>query len=200
MLWTIDRATAATTLVGPISNSIAIIDIAFNSLGQLYGIDIATDALVAIDKTTGQGSVIGSIGFNANYASGLAFDLQTDVLYFATIEDFGGFNVVQEMWTVDTTTGAATLLGPVSTTPGEIQVDAFAIAHHPTACASTAEVPWLSWNVDSGTTAPGQASNVTVTADSQGLAVGTHDATLCVYTNDATQRRVPVAVSLQVTP
>lgn len=199
MLWTIDRTTAETQLVGPITNSIAIIDIAFNSLGQMYGIDIATDALVAIDKTTGQGSVVGSIGFNANYASGLAFDLKTDVLYFVTVEDFGGFNVFQEMWTVNTTTGAASLVSPVSMTPGEIQVDAFAIAHVSTACASSGDVPWLSYDVASGTTGAGQTSTVSVNVDTTGLDAGTHTATLCVYTNDASQRRVPVAVSVDVT-
>jgi hypothetical protein len=199
LLWTIDTATAVTTLVGPISNSIAIIDIAFNSLGQLYGVDIATDALVAIDKATGAGSVVGSIGFNANYASGLAFDLETDALYFLTVEDFGGFNVFQEMWAIDTTTGAATLLSPVSTTPGEIQLDAFAIAHAPTACASVGEIPWLALDVTAGTTVPGQTSNVVLTAHTDGLATGLHEATLCVYSNDATQRRVSVTVSLNVT-
>lgn len=197
-LWTIDPQTAATTLVGPITNSIAIIDIAFNSLGQMYGIDIATDALVAIDKTTGQGSVIGSLGFNANYASGMAFDMSTDVLYFATIEDFGGFNVFEEMWTVDTVTGAATLISPVSLTPGEIQIDALAIARQPTACASSADVPWLSFDVTSGTTSPGQTSNVVVSANSQGLSPGDHQATVCVFSNDASQRRIPVGVTLTV--
>lgn len=199
-LWRIDMATAATTLVGPITHSIAIIDIAFNSLGQMYGIDIATDALLAIDKNTGQGSVIGSIGFNANYASGMAFDMTTDVLYFATVESFGGFNVFQEMWTVDTTTGAATLVNPVSLTPGEIQIDAFAIARQPTACASYADVPWLSFNLTSGTTAPGQTSNVLVNANSQGLSPGSYQATVCVLSNDASQRRVPVGVTLVVNP
>jgi len=198
MLWTMDTNTAVTTLVGPITNSIAIIDIAFNSLGEMYGIDIATDALVAIDKTTGQGSVIGSIGFNANYASGMAFDLTTDVLYFATIEYFGGFNVVQEMWTVDTVTGAATLISPVSTTPGQIQIDALAIAHQATVCASSTDVPWLSFDTTSGTTSPGETSNVVVSANSQGLTAGTYQATVCVYSNDASQRRVPVGITLVV--
>lgn len=198
MLWTIDTQTAAATLVGPITNSIAIIDIAFNSLGQMYGIDIATDALMAIDKNTGQGSVVGSLGFNANYASGMAFDLTADVLYFATVEDFGGFNVFQEMWTVDTVTGAATLISPVSMTPGEIQIDALAIARQPTACASPSDVPWLSFDVTSGTTAPGQTSNVVVSANSQGLPLGNHQATVCVFSNDANQRRIPVGVTLTV--
>ena len=42
--------------------------------GLMYGVDIVTDTLVAIDKTTGEASTIGSIGFDANFAEGLDFD------------------------------------------------------------------------------------------------------------------------------
>ena len=197
-LWTIDPTTTQTTLVGTVTNSIAIIDIAFNAQGQMYGVDIADDALVAIDKTTAEGSVIGSLGFNANYASGLAFDLQTNTLYFATVEDFGGFNVVQEMWTIDTVTGAATLISPVSTTPGQIQIDAFAIAHQATACSAATDIPWLSYDLAGGTTTGGGSAVVTVTLNAAGLNAGTYSANLCVQSNDPVHRSVAVPVEFDV--
>ena len=68
----------------------------------MYGMDIVSDALFAIDKTTGNDALIGSIGFNANYAQDMAFDLSTGILYLA---GFDGDAFTDYMYTVDTTTG-----------------------------------------------------------------------------------------------
>jgi predicted extracellular nuclease/subtilisin-like proprotein convertase family protein len=52
------------------------------------------------------------------------------------------------------------------------------------ACSSLADVPWLSVSPSNGTTAAGNAIDVTVTLDSTGLAVGTYNANLCIDSND----------------
>ena len=106
----LDTNTAATTLIGPITgvgdpSGTAVIDIAIDPNGLMYGIDIVTDTLVAIDKTTGEASTIGSIGFDANYSEGLDFDDTTGTLYFAGFD-----NNLNEaiMYMIDTETGLAT--------------------------------------------------------------------------------------------
>ncbi|GAB4144779.1 MAG: hypothetical protein Fur0021_01620 [Candidatus Promineifilaceae bacterium] len=54
----------------------------------------------------------------------------------------------------------------------------------PPACSNLADVPWLSEDPTMGTTAPGGSTDVTVTFDSTGLAVGEYTANLCISSND----------------
>jgi hypothetical protein len=76
-LWTIDRVTGATAQVGEITGAACIIGIAVDPTGLMYGLDIVSDSLFAIDKTTGNASLIGSLGFNAGYAQDMTFDQAT---------------------------------------------------------------------------------------------------------------------------
>ncbi len=59
-------------------------------------------------------------------------------------------------------------------------------------------LPWLSVSPSSGTTAGGATSNVTVSFNTTGLLQGTYSGQLCVASNDSTQPRVRVPVSLTV--
>ncbi len=70
----------------------------------------------------------------------------------------------------------------------------------PSACSSPSDIPWVSVSPSSGTTAPGDSSDVTVTFDSTGLADGTYGGTLCITSNDPAVPLVEVPVSLQVMP
>jgi subtilisin-like proprotein convertase family protein len=65
-------------------------------------------------------------------------------------------------------------------------------------CVTPADVPWLSVAPAAGTTTPGSSSNLTVTLDSTGLALGSYEALLCVASNDPVSPLVPVPVSLEV--
>ncbi len=67
----------------------------------------------------------------------------------------------------------------------------------PEGCEDPTNIPWLSVSPTSGSTAGGGSSEVTVTADPTGLAIGTYDAILCVNVN-TTQETVEVPVSLEV--
>ncbi len=66
-------------------------------------------------------------------------------------------------------------------------------------CDDPGDVPWLRVSPESGTTAAGGASNVTVLVDSTGLAAGVHEANLCVGGNDPDNPLVGVPVSVTVT-
>ena len=66
-LYTLDLATGTPTVVGSASGP-CIIDIAVNAAGEMYGVDIVTDELVSIDKSTGAVTAIGSLGFDADFA------------------------------------------------------------------------------------------------------------------------------------
>ncbi len=104
LLYTVDLVTAATTLVGTSSVGGLIIGLACDAAGNLYAIDLVNDNLLSVDKATGAGTVIGLLGININYAQDIAFDRDNDILYGTLYAGSGG------LYTIDVTTGAASLL------------------------------------------------------------------------------------------
>jgi len=150
-LYTVDLATGAATVVGQITNAPAIIDIAMSPDEVIYGVDIVNDVLVRIDPQTAAGTVIGSIGFSANYAQGMDFDDETGILYLAA---YGGSG---ELRVADLNTGATTLVGAF---PGGAETDALAFA-----TGGSYDVPWLDENPTSGTVASGTSAVIDVMFD-----------------------------------
>ena len=200
-LYTVDPVTAATTLVGPItgigdpSSGTLLGALAVDSKGLMYGIDLVADDFVAIDKTTGAAAVIGSLGFDANYAQAMDFDDYTGTLYYAAFNNSTG---EAEMYTIDQASGALTLISPIGADPLSTQLDAFAIARLGGVCAYPDDVPWLSYDVTRGSTPAGGSSPVNVTFDASALPAGTYTGNVCVANNDLTNRRVAVPVTLTV--
>lgn len=88
-----------------------IIDIAIDAAGNMYGNEISTDSMYAIDKNTGAATLIGPTGFATNFAQGMDFDYATGKLH-ATLYLGGGAGRFVEISTV---TGAATVI--TDTTP-----------------------------------------------------------------------------------
>ncbi|MGC8763797.1 MAG: carboxypeptidase regulatory-like domain-containing protein, partial [Acidobacteriota bacterium] len=183
-LYTVDPLTGAATVVGQITNAPGIIDIAINPAGEMYGVDIALDSLVRIDPATGAGTVVGPLGVNANYAQGLDFDDLSGTLYWAAYTTQG------ELRTIDTSTGASTLVGAF---PGGAEVDGLAIA-----AFAALDVPWLSESPTSGTVGANSSQDIAVTFDSTGLTPGDYLATLQIN-NTTLYGRIMVPVTLHVT-
>lgn len=118
-LYTIDLTTAEVTLVGPIGDNV-IIGIAADNAGNLYGIDIIYDQLLAIDHTSGTGTAIGNIGLDLKYAQDICFDRDNNILYgtlYSNSEQGG-------LYSIDTSSGTATLKKLFAA-----EVDAFAIPY-----------------------------------------------------------------------
>ncbi|MEP7042250.1 MAG: hypothetical protein ABI843_04275 [Dokdonella sp.] len=189
-LYTVDLATGAYTQIGE-SDGVFLVTAAFDAAGNMYGLDIAGDQLVAMDKTTGDYQPIGPIGFDANYAQDMDFDPSTGTLWYAGYDKYNaGY-----MYTLDTTTGLASPVAPV---PNGTELSAFSIAVPAGGCATPGDVPWLSVAPASGTTVGGSSTPTTVTFDATGLTDGVYDANLCVHSNDASNRLVAVPVELTV--
>jgi hypothetical protein len=129
-LYVIDPLTGATTDIGDITDAPGIISIAINGAGELYGLDIVNDNLVFIDKTTGAGSIIGSVGFDASYAQGMDFDESSDTLYLAAYNSalFRG-----ELRIADILSGNSELVGAFQ---GDAEMNI--------AVAASGAVPWAS--------------------------------------------------------
>jgi len=109
-LYTINPADGTATLIGEIDNSPGNIAIAINSNGKLYGVDIINDSLISINKQTGAGTIIGSLGFNANFGQGADFDYESGILYLAAFNQSGG----PQLRIADLTTGNTTNVGALA--------------------------------------------------------------------------------------
>jgi hypothetical protein len=134
----IDRGHEVTaTIIGGflgIPQGVAIVGIAVDPIGRMFGIDILGDRLFAIDKDTAEMAPIGSLGFNANGAVGFDFDDATATLYLTSIEDNSG---MANLYTINTATGEASIVGHLI---NGNQHTALAIASR-TACIPPTEVP-----------------------------------------------------------
>lgn len=158
-LYTVDIATGTATSVGEITNASEIIDIAINADGEMYGVDISSDSLVQIDPVTGAGTVIGSIGFDADYAQGMDFEEVSGVLYLAA---FNATTSQGELRIANTATGNSVLVGAF---PDGAETDALAFTPPPTQLLQNPDfesgwaywqaegIPFLSSNSHSGSTA-----------------------------------------------
>jgi hypothetical protein len=127
-LLTLNLATGVATPVGVIGAWL-VIDIAISNAGQMYGIEIGTDSLLSIDKSTGAGALIGPVGVALNFAQGMDFDPSTDTLW-AWLYSGGGVN---QLASINLATGAALTAdnGVNEENEGAIQVPAVIEAASP---------------------------------------------------------------------
>jgi len=86
------------------------IAIAFDGSGNLYGYDVVDDSFYSINPTTGQATVIGFIGFDANFGQDLEWDPTTGTMYMTSSD---GTSSADELRIVDLSTGNTTLVGPL---------------------------------------------------------------------------------------
>ncbi len=97
------------TAVGGPMLGLRLWDISCNSAGDLYAESIHTQELHSIDPVTGVPTLVGSLGIAMNYAQGFDFDWTDDTLYATISQGPGGGGAV---WfaSINTTTGAATMV------------------------------------------------------------------------------------------
>lgn len=110
-LYKLMPSTGEIFLVGDITTTGgAVISIDFNADGELFGYDINDDTFYRIDKTSGQATAIGLMGYDFVYAQDMSFDKDMDICYLA---GFGTFNGIfgGALFIVDVATGAANYIG-----------------------------------------------------------------------------------------
>ena len=110
-LYTIDITTAVATRIGTIPDLSCIIAAGFDNSGQLYAYGVVSDNLVSIDKTSASSTVIGPLGFNANFAQGMDFDAATDTCYLFAYNDDAPGGSEGQLRTCDTSTGSTAFVG-----------------------------------------------------------------------------------------
>ncbi len=155
-------------------------------------IDTLSDTIIDASGT------LGTLGFDAEYAALLDFNGSNGVLYLAAIDNVSPTFQPDRMYTVDTTTGAAMLVGDISPDPAGAELSAFAIAEPAGICSVIEDIPWISETPTADTNAPGTSTLVTMTFDASALAAGTYQAYLCFSSNDPNNRMPHVPVTLTV--
>lgn len=199
-LYAIDWTTGLATIVGSIGGR--TVDIAATAIpsargrggvSPFFAIDTLSDTLYNLF-----GGMSGPLGFDAEYASVIDFDGFSGTLYLAAIDNESPTVQPDQMYTVDTTTGAAMLVGGISADPLGAELSAFAIALPAGTCSVIEDIPWLSESPAGATTAGGTSTPVTVTFDATSLTQGTYTAELCITSNDPDEQTVHVPVTLTV--
>ena len=188
-LYTIDTVTAQASFVGPVASGsqACLIDIAFDRNGNLFGLDIKQDVLLAIDKHSGSASSIGALGVNANFAQSIKFDRASGTLYW-----LGYANSVGFVATIDPLTAQPTVIG---STPGNRQMAVLTIAKAGGDCSQPLDAPWLTLSTPGGSIEPGGPVGVyPVTFDATALPAGDYTASICIFSNDPAYRTRPAVV------
>lgn len=121
-LYTVDLNTGAMTIIGNTGNTLGIW-IAIDNAGICYMADIGDDQLYSVDLDSAVATAIGPLGIDISFAQEADIDPATNELYMAGYLLSGESNV----YTVDVTTGAATVQG---TTNGS-ELGIFAIEGEP---------------------------------------------------------------------
>ena len=116
-VYTVDVVTPSATRVGTAGAGLTCpIGGGFNAAGDYYAYGVVSDSLYSIDKGTAAATLIGGIGFDANFGQGMDFDNATDTCYLFA---FNGGAFQPELRTCDIATGASALVGVIGqTAPG----------------------------------------------------------------------------------
>ncbi len=193
-LFTVDVTTGVAITVGQITDSPCTIGIAVDGNGQMWGYDIVNDVFMAIDKATGAGTVIGPLGFDANFGQGLGWDPVTDQVYMAA---FNNSTFQSELRIVNTSDGSSTLVEVLgSAIPrGLTQLPFLAL---PIAMPAPVDIPWLSQAPLTGTLPAGECMQVEVTFDATGYGPGDYWANLLVLSNDPDEPILTLPVTMSV--
>jgi hypothetical protein len=121
-LYTVNETTGALTAVGPVGLD-NVGDLTSNLVSRLWGIQITTNSLVSINPSTGAGTLGPAITGTSLTAAGgpglpivsLAYDPLNSTLYGNTSVPYGGATA-DELYSINTTTGAATAIGLIGET------------------------------------------------------------------------------------
>ncbi|MDZ7742107.1 MAG: carboxypeptidase regulatory-like domain-containing protein [Bacteroidota bacterium] len=183
----LDETTGAITQIG--SNITAIpglIDIAIDGTGQMYGWGIVNDESYLIDKATGDVTLLGSLGFDANYGQGGNWDPVDDIIYLTAYNLASG----PELRTLDRTTGGTSLIQALST--GQTAMFGVPGGGGPSG-------GWLSLGQYEGNVNPsGGSFNLPVHFDAAGFEEGDYVTAEIVFTSTPDVGTITIPVSMTI--
>jgi hypothetical protein len=134
-LSTIDIDNLSYTAIG-LTGITGAIAIAIDNNGNMYSYGVNEDMFYTVNKNTGVATVVGPIGFNANFGQDLEWDAASETMFMTSVD----FNVLDaELRTVNLQTGATTLVGNIDNGQTNSQVPWSAIQKEGTLSISDRE-------------------------------------------------------------
>ena len=120
-IYTIDESDGSYTLIGTQGVASAMVCIAIDDSGQMYGLNVGSNATIyLVDKTNGSVTELGPIGQPASgFGHAMDFDYTTNTMYLATFESGAAKNTLR---IVDLTDGSTTEVGDVGGLSGILAV------------------------------------------------------------------------------
>lgn len=136
-LYAVNLTTGAATSIGTFATMACTIALACDPTGQLWAYDICDDNLYTINKATAAETLVGSIGFDANFGQGMDYDEVNGQLVMTA---FNSTTFQPELRLVNPATGATTFEGVIGdVSPGGLcQLASFGFAE------SRVSIPTLS--------------------------------------------------------
>jgi hypothetical protein len=113
-LYEINPITQVVTPVGTDNGLVVGIALGRDANNNLYSYDIDSDTVHRIDRVTGNITLLGPLGFDANFGQGMGYDHKSGSLMLTA---FNNTTFKPELRMMNTTTGATTLVGTI--VPGE---------------------------------------------------------------------------------
>ncbi|MEO7923195.1 MAG: GEVED domain-containing protein [Chitinophagaceae bacterium] len=108
-IFTVNITTGVCTPIGAATTvAPGVIMLCASPTGQLFATDIVTDNFYSFDKTTGAATLVGPLGFNANFGQDGHFDPSDGQLHYACFNATAG---QAQLRIVNTANGSSTLTG-----------------------------------------------------------------------------------------
>jgi hypothetical protein len=100
--------TRVATLIGPFNIAGGLmIDLCFNQAGTCYAYDLGVDNAYTINIATGAPTLLGTLGYDANFGQGMDYDYETNTIYLSA---FNNGTFTGQLRTMNATTGMTTLI------------------------------------------------------------------------------------------
>jgi hypothetical protein len=84
-----------------------MIDLCFDAAGVCYAYDLGVDNAYTINLATGNATLLGSLGYDANYGQGMSYDYESSTIYLSA---FNNATVTGQLRTMNPGTGMTTLV------------------------------------------------------------------------------------------
>ncbi|MEZ4645933.1 MAG: FixG Ig-like domain-containing protein [Chloroflexota bacterium] len=154
-----------------------------------------------IDDTVGDCSTGTAVSYVTNQWAEIRVEIDLDTNWFDLY--YNGSLFTSDQWTEHVSGSGALNIAAVdlyANGANSVYYDDISLSEPQLVCDAPSDLPWLSVDPIGGQIPVGGDSDLTVTFDSTGLAVGTHSGSLCVQSDDPGMPLVVVPVELEVEP
>ncbi len=106
-LYSFNLGSLTATLIGPFNTGGLMIDLCFTTAGVCYAYDLGVDNAYTVNISTGAVTLLGPLGYDANFGQGMSYDNETSTIYLSA---FNNATFTGQLRTMDPGTGMTTLI------------------------------------------------------------------------------------------